>query len=200
MDTHRSQLRPPWRRGMLATLALSATVIAVAACSSSPAGRRVASLPGHSAGAGKAPALTTAQSDRDMISFARCMRGHGVQMSDPFHRPGHSGLSISLPSQTAASRPAFAACTHFIQPIISMKQAAAATVSAPHLHALTQYAECMRGHDINMLDPTSYGALNLGTVPGMTSNFGRYSPQFRSADVACRHFLPAGVHDDGTGP
>ena len=55
-------------------------------------------------------------------------------------------------------------------------------------------------HDIAMLDPNSFGALNLGPVPGITNDFGRYSPQFRAADAACRHLLPAGVHDDGTGP
>jgi hypothetical protein len=58
----------------------------------------------------------------------------------------------------------------------------------------------MRAHDIDMLDPTPGGQLNLGQVAGITSNFGRYSPQFRAADTACRHLLPAGIHDDGTGP
>ena len=67
----------------------------------------------------------------------------------------------------------------------------------PHLIA---YARCMRAHDIAMLDPNSSGALNLGQVPGIDNDFGRYSPQFRAADAACRHLLPAGVHDDGTGP
>ena len=73
-------------------------------------------------------------------------------------------------------------------------------MSAAELAALTSYAECMRSHDIGMVDPTSDGQLILGTVPGITSDFGRYSPQFRAADTACRHFLPAGVRDDGTGP
>jgi hypothetical protein len=58
----------------------------------------------------------------------------------------------------------------------------------------------MRAHDIAMLDPTPEGELNLGRVPGINNDFGRYSPQFRAADSACRHFLPASVHDDGTGP
>jgi hypothetical protein len=58
----------------------------------------------------------------------------------------------------------------------------------------------MRGHDIAILDPTPDGELNLGRVPGISNDFGRYSPQFRAADAACRHFLPASVHDDGTGP
>ena len=91
-------------------------------------------------------------------------------------------------------------CTHFIQAIIQDKAAGAAAQAAPHLAALTRYAQCMRSHDINMLDPTPLGELNLGHVPGITTDFGRYSPQFRAADAACRHFLPAGVRDDGTGP
>jgi hypothetical protein len=135
-----------------------------------------------------------------MIDFAHCLRGHGVQVADPFHRAGHAGLSIALPAQTKANRPAFNACMHFLEPIIQMKNAAMQAAVARELPALTRYAQCMRRRDISMLDPTTTGQLNLGTVPGITSNFGRYSPQFRAADRACRHLLPAGVHDNGTGP
>jgi hypothetical protein len=144
--------------------------------------------------------LTQQQSDQDMISFARCMRAHGVQMSDPVHRPGHAGLSLDLPERGPATSAAYAACTHFIQAIVAAKGAGAAAEAAPRLAALTRYAQCMRSRDINMLDPTPQGDLNLGHVPGITSDFGRYSPQFRAADAACRHFLPAGIRDDGTGP
>jgi hypothetical protein len=182
-----------------AVLVLSAVAVAAAGCSSGQSGRQVAHLAGHGSRATAARQLTPAQSDRDMISFTRCMRSHGVQMPDPFHRAGHSGLSIEIPSQTAANRPAFSSCLHFLQPIIQMKNAHAAAEAAPLLPALTRYARCMRAHDIAMLDPTREGDLNLGRVPGI-SGFGRYSPQFRAADAACRHFLPASVHDDGTGP
>jgi hypothetical protein len=182
------------------TLACSAISILVAACSSGPAGQSgtapVASLPGHAATSQASGKLTSEQSDRDMISFARCMRRHGVQMSDPFHRPGHQGLSIDMPTQDAATRPAYRVCIHFMEPTIQMKQAAAGARAAPQMAALTRYARCMRSHDISMLDPTPQGGLGLGNA----SDFGRYSPQFRSADTACRHLLPAGVHDDGTGP
>ena len=198
MRAHLHRRKRPLRATAL--LALSATALAIAACSSGAAGPQVAHLPGHSGHANGPGQLTTAQSDRDMISFARCMRAHGVQVRDPFHRAGHSGLSIELPAQTVSNRPAFIACNHFLQPIIQMKNAHAAAVAAPELHALTEYARCMRAHDISMLDPTADGQLNLGNVPGITSNFGRYSPQFRAADGACRHLLPAGVHDNGTGP
>jgi hypothetical protein len=152
-------------------------------------------------GAGAGQPTNLSQGDQEMVSFTRCMRAHGVQMSDPYHRPGHVGLTLDLPTQDAATRSAYAACTHFIAPIVQAKEAGAAALAAPHLPALTRYAECMRGHDITMLDPTPQGQLDLGNVPGMADNgFGRYSPQFRSADAACRHLLPAGVVDDGSGP
>jgi hypothetical protein len=135
-----------------------------------------------------------------MVDFTHCMRSHGAQMSDPVHQPGHAGLSIDLPTHDAATNAAYRACTHFIAKIIQAKQAGAAQQAAPHLAALTHYAQCMRAHDIPMLDPTVGGQLTLGQVPGITGDSGRYSPQFRQADGACRPLLPAGVHDDGTGP
>jgi hypothetical protein len=199
MVTHAGRRRPRSRR-VLALLALPMAAVAAAACSSGSSAPQVAHLPGHAGTARVTGQLTQAQSDRDMIDFARCMRAHGTAVPDPIHRPGHAGLSIELPGQTAANRPAFNACMHFLQPIIQMKNAAAQAAVAHELPALTRYARCMRKHDIAMLDPTTTGELNLGRVPGITSNFGRYSPQFRSADMACKHWLPAGVHDNGTGP
>jgi hypothetical protein len=182
-----------------ASATLLAAALLAAACSSSAAGPQVASLGGHHGGAAGPHRLTVAQSDQDMLKFTRCMRAHGVAMRDPFHRPGHAGLSIEFTS--SPPRAASAACTHFLQPIIQVKQAGAAAAMSPtRLAALTRYAHCMRAHDIPMLDPTSFGALDLGNVPGISSNFGRNSPQFRAADAACRHLLPAGIHDDGTGP
>jgi hypothetical protein len=196
----RHRLRPG--AGRVSAIVLAGVAVLAAGCSSAasgPGSAPVASLSGHAV-ASSAQALTEQQSDQDMISFARCMRAHGVQMSDPVHHPGHAGLSIDLPERGPATSAAYKACTHFIQPITQAKGAAAAAEAAPHLAALTRYAQCMRGHDINMLDPTPQGDLNLGNVPGITSDFGRYSPQFRAADAACRHFLPAGVRDDGSGP
>ena len=198
----RHRLRPGAGRVVAAAAVLAGTAVLAAGCSpaaSGPGSAPVASLSGH-ATASAAQALTTQQGDQNIVSFTRCMRGHGVQMSDPVHHPGHAGLTIVMPSRAPANSAAYAACIHFIQANITAKQAGAAAQAAPHLAALTRYAQCMRSHDINMLDPTRFGDLNLGHVPGITSDFGRYSPQFRAADAACRHFLPAGVRDDGTGP
>jgi hypothetical protein len=180
-------LRRAVKRSAAALAGAVAAGLLAAACSSSPSG-------------GATGQLTTAQGDQDLVNFTHCMRAHGVQMRDPFHRPGHNGLSIDDPPQNSATHAAWAACTHFLQPVINMKQAHQGALAAPRLRALTYYARCMRGHNIAMLDPTTLGQLNLGHVPGISSAFGRYSPQFRAADAACRHLLPAGVTDDGTGP
>jgi len=178
-----------------------------AACSSGSAAHAglgnspVASLPGHGGTAAGAPQMpSVAQSEQDFVDFTRCMRAHGVQMSDPVHIPGHSGLSIEMPTRDASTSAAYGACTHFITKIIAAKQAGAAAQAVADLPALTRYAQCMRSHDISMLDPGPQGQLDLGNVPGITSDFGRYSPQFRAADQACRHLLPPGVQDDGSGP
>jgi hypothetical protein len=178
-----------------------ATVVLAVACSPPASGPQVAGLGGHHGGTAAA-GFTTAQGDRDMLNYARCMRAHGADVADPAHIPGHTGLSIQFPATPSPiTRAASAACMHFMGPIIRAKQAGAAAAMSPaRLAALTRYARCMRAHDISMLDPTSFGALNLGNVPGMNSDFGRYSPQFRAADAACRHVLPAGVSDNGSGP
>jgi hypothetical protein len=192
--------RPGHAWGTAATLA--ATAVLAVACSSTTSGPQVASLGGHHRSTAAVGGLTQARADQDFVNFARCMRAHGVAMPDPVHIPGHSGLSLQFPNATPGplERAANTACQHFIAPVIQAKQAGAAAISAPRMAALTRYARCMRAHDIPMLDPTSFGALNLGNVPGISSDFGRYSPQFRASDTACRHLLPTGVRDDGTGP
>ncbi|MDF2435560.1 MAG: hypothetical protein JWP44_5193 [Mucilaginibacter sp.] len=195
----------PRRAGSAGCLAgVSSFLIAgllITGCGGGSGSATVARLPGHGGqDHPPAPPITLAQSDAAMVRFARCMRAHGVQMSDPFHRPGHSGLSIDLPTRDATTQAAYGSCVPLIQPLVQAKLRGAATATAPLLGALTIYARCMRAHDISMLDPTPQGALSLGRAPGISSDFGRYSPQFRTADGACRHVLPASIHDDGTGP
>jgi hypothetical protein len=56
-----------------------------------------------------------------------------------------------------------------------------------------RFAQCMRSHGLaNFPDPTAQGTFNL--PPGMTS-----SPQFASADRACKSLAPAGSLS-GQGP
>src|SRR5712691_10786402 len=118
----RHRLRPG--AGRLSVVVLAGVAVLATGCSSAargPGSAPVASLSGSASASPPARALTQARSDQDMISLDRCMRGHGVQMSDPVHRPGHAGLSIDLPTRDSATSAAYAACTHFIQGIIQDK-------------------------------------------------------------------------------
>jgi hypothetical protein len=198
-------MRAWWRqlggRAAGPVLLAAALGLAVAACSSNSAGRTVASLPGTSSSANAAANSSTSY-DQDIVNYTHCLRSHGVNEPDPVNEThnGHTGLSFSFPPATAANQAALSACNHFIANLMAAKQAGANQELTRWIPSLVRYASCMRRHDIPMLDPGPQGQLNLGNVPGIISDFGRYSPQFRAADTACRHLLPASVHDDGTGP
>lgn len=167
----------------------------------SAAAALLAGCGGSSTTPGRSAEAAAARSDRGMVEFARCMRAHGINVPDPFHRPGHEGLSVDLPEQGPATSDAYGACGHFLEPTIELKQRAAEQRITPAMRlGLIRYAECMRGHAIAMLDPGQMGQLSLGPVPGISNGLGRYTPQFRAADHSCRHLLPASIPDDGTGP
>src|SRR5260370_39332752 len=126
--------RLPARRWPALVLMLVAAAAWSAACStgsgtqSGPGGAPVASLAGHGgtpAAAAQIPSV--AQSDEDFVNFARCMRAHGVQIRDPFHISGHSGLSIEMPTRDAATSAAYGACNHFIAEVIQAKTSGAAS-------------------------------------------------------------------------
>jgi hypothetical protein len=176
-------------RGLSILAATSAAVVLIAGCGG-----------GSSAAKRSQAAAAAARDDQGMVDFARCMRAHGIAMADPFHRPGHSGLSIDLPQQGPATTTAYKTCGHFLTPVIEAKQARVPAITEAVRLGLIHYAQCMRSHGIPMLDPTQQGNLDLGNVPGISNGIGRYTPQFRSADRTCRRLLPSGVHDDGTGP
>jgi hypothetical protein len=203
MRSKQSRWRQRGSRGAGAALALTLLGTVATACTSSPSGRTVASLPGGPAAAATAGAgSSTASSDQNIVDYTHCLRAHGVNEPDPRNEThnGKTGLSFVVPPSTAADQAALSACNHFIASLIAAKQAGANHELVSWLPSLVRYASCMRNHDVPMLDPGPQGQLNLGNVPGITSDFGRYSPQFRAADAACRHLLPAGVHDNGTGP
>ena len=154
-------------RFAVAVVAVGSVVVAAAGCSSPSS---TTTTP-----------PTVSQHDSRLVSWATCMRNHGIAEPDPFQRAGYVGLSVRNPPPGPATDRADA-----------------------WLPALTRYARCMRTHNIAMTDPTATatatGQLNLGTVAGVQSNFGRDSPQFRAAYTACRHLLPVGIRDNGTGP
>jgi hypothetical protein len=164
----------------------------------------VASAGGHTATTAANPNTF----DQDFIDFARCMRDHGIaNFPDPVHRPGHQGLSLSFPDgfdpNSGPGKVANDACQSIIQPVIDMKDRGARSSLTPaRLEGLLAYARCMRQHQIPLLDPDPQdGHISVGNVPGLSQPArGREDPTFAAADRACRHLLPAGTPDDGTGP
>jgi hypothetical protein len=199
----RRRAGPRPRRALMAGFVVGLLGLPAAACSSGPPRPSVASVPGQSDARSTAvDAPTEQQTDLDIIDYTHCLRAHGVNEPDPHQvtHDGSTGLAFDVPPSSPTDLAATAACRHFIAKLLGAKQAGARQELARWLPSLVRYAACMRRHDIAMLDPGPEGELNLGDVPGITSDFGRYSPQFRAADAACRHLLPAGVHDDGTGP
>ena len=109
--------------------------VLAAACSSGRAAPGVASLAGHGQGSATQSTLSSqqmaAQGDTDFINFAHCLRSHGVNEPDPYHRPGHSGLTIVVPTPNSHNRAALAACNHFIAKITATKRATPPGSSRP---------------------------------------------------------------------
>src|SRR5579872_1965019 len=98
-----------------ALMAVLALGIGLAACGGSGAAEGTT---------GRAAPL--ASGDRAFLAFTRCMRAHGVHMSDPYHRAGHSGLTLDLPPKTPATERADASCGHIIASLVARKEAYAA--------------------------------------------------------------------------
>jgi hypothetical protein len=146
--------------------------------------------------------FSSARGDQIFVDYVHCVRARGVQISDPIHRPGHVGLSLSLPDAgTPGFAAADAACHHILAPVIAMKAAGRTRPTPATTNALVAYARCMRQHDIPLLDPDpNDGHLALGSVPGINNDVGRQDAAFHQADARCRHLLPATIPDDGTGP
>jgi hypothetical protein len=171
-----------------------------AGCGSGRAGQGVPTA----GGTGTTAANTSgADLDQALVNYVHCMRGHGVTISDPSPRPGHTGLTLTPPDMSIPGvAQADGQCQHFLAPIEAAKSAGARARTTPTvMSALLNYARCMRSHDIPLLDPSGPdGHISLGNVPGINNPIGRQDPQFQSADATCRHFLPSSVPDDGTGP
>jgi hypothetical protein len=139
-----------------------------------------------------------------MVNYVQCMRHHGIDFPDPNHRAGHAGITLNFPSGSIMATTAYGdaqnACGRIIQPLVDAKRAGAA--SRERLSALITYSRCMRDHQIPLLDPDPTDAhISLGDVRGLSEPAGgRDGDQFRRADQACHHLLPANTPDDGTGP
>jgi hypothetical protein len=154
--------RPPAVRIVAITVAATAMVLAVVACSSSS--------PGSTPDAGSSP-VTTAQ----LVKFAQCMRAHAIKnFPDPVN--GAFSFSVVGPHSVDPSSPAFqaakAACVHLVP-----GEAQRLAVTAQDLAAGDKLAACMRSHGFPAFpDPTSQNVFDVPksiniALPGYQSAF-----------------------------
>ena len=158
-----------WRAGLLAIV--PGIALLAAAC-----------------GGGSAPAAAGLTSYQKAVAYAQCMRSHGVPgFPDPDSKGNFiiKGPEIGGSAQQNAS--ADKACRHLLPNGGQM-------TAAQQQKALSQalkFVACMRSHGLpDMPDPVvEHGGIAL-RVGG--KGFGPNSPQFRSAQQACRQFGPGG--------
>ena len=142
----------------------------------------------HAGGGVSASAQTGSGPDPETVTFAKCMRGHGVpQFPDPGGGPrAASSISIlgaHLPANTNIHAPAFQAALD-----TCMKQFLGAhprpPVSAAEKAAALKFAHCIRTHGVpGYPDPTfpAGGGIAIGGPAGVTPD----SPAFQHARKAC---------------
>jgi hypothetical protein len=175
------------RRAVTVTAALAGVALLAAACGG---GSAPAAAPSAPAGGG------TTVSNTDALPYSQCMRAHGVpNFPDPDpNTPGkpfgalalsQAGVDTSTPQFQAASK----ACAHLL-PASSPAQA------QQLLSLMLRYTTCMRAHGVPTFpDPstTATGGVTLSLTQSAVS-----SPDFQSAEQACRSIDPALVVPSGS--
>ena len=215
------------RNGRLAALALCGALV-LGACGGGAKDDAVASLSGSGSTSTTVKGKKGSMQDmRDsLLDYTRCLRKHGVQVSDPsFGSNGPSGNggmsagaagggggavianpagSISLPNP---NDPAFKAADKACQPILrrgqqNLPQPSPEEQAKARDHALA-FAKCMREHGIDMPDPTfdSEGHIAI-SVPGPKGGdpTGPMPQEFQDAQKACQKLMDLPGGGPGGGP
>jgi hypothetical protein len=182
----------PVGRRVLVMLGLGLALgLGAAACGGSPDGNGVATLGGDGAGdrqqAGGGDGSARKDPQEAALEFARCMRGHGVDMPDPeVDSKGRIRVTIGSPAGKGG-RPdprklneAQQACGH----LMGGGGEGPGKLDPKAQDAMLAFARCMREHGIDMPDPTGNGLLfNSKRGPDPSSS------KFREAERACDHHL-----------
>jgi hypothetical protein len=153
-----------WKDGTAALAALVASAV-IAACGSHSPGSS-----GPSGSSGSNP--SQAQAQQEGLSFARCMRSHGVSsFPDP---SANGGFDVS-PTGINASSPAFKAAQAACRDLLPVKHVQSEPPSPRAYARLLHWAKCMREHGISGLPdprpdpppaPGSPGTAGIGTLMG----------------------------------
>jgi hypothetical protein len=191
------------RATAITLVALSVGVVA-AGCGGSGSGSSTGTSTGTSSNAARETAF---------LSYAQCMRQHGVAVSDPtvgangipeLPRPTEfSNGQTPTTAQRTQMQAARTACSSDLKGITFGFNAANNTAFQA---ALLKYAQCMRTNGFNMPDPTfnstpSSGGTSTGSgaARGPFGGLNRNSPTFQKANTACRSILQSAGFGTRTG-
>ena len=176
----------------IAALTALAAAMTIAACGShSPSSSGSSGRSGSNA--------SQAEAQREGLSFARCMRSHGVS-SFPDPTPGDGGFDLSAPG-TNSSSPAFKAAQTACKDLLPVKHVKSEPPSAQAYARLVHWAKCMREHGISALPdpkpdpppaPGSPGTVGIGTLMGdggywvgIPATVNAHSPAFVRLSSVC---------------
>src|SRR5690348_2937613 len=178
-------------RRVLAGAAL-ALALGTAACSGEPAPPGVASVDrgGAHAGASPTPSLSDAQQE---LNWVKCMRAHGIQMSDP--DPAEGGVKgaepIGGPAKGAPGEEAYGNKLNAAQAACVALAPAGQEGQPPTAQQLERerlMAQCLRGKGFNAPDP-----LPNGQGPPLDRSLLK-DPRYMAAAQQCREQVNAQTH------
>ena len=177
----------PARAGLLTLAAIGVaglSLLATACGSSGTPVAQVASTPGTTTGSGS----STGSKSADPAAFSACMRKHGVpNFPDPNSQgqlviQGGAGLNPRSPQFQSAQR----AC----RKLLPNGGKPDPRAQAAFLKQALKFSQCIRSHGVpNFPDPKPSGG-GIGLVIGKNSGIDPNSPQFKTAQQACKSFLP----------
>jgi hypothetical protein len=179
----------------LATLTAVVAALALAACggSAEPGGSQVAALDDGGQTATETGSATTSSSTDPqdvLLEFAQCMREHGIDVPDPDFSGGGPGGGL-FGGEIDPDDPDFQAAQQACQPILQQIQGQFSEEDRQALEdTLLEFAQCMRGHGVDVPDPDFSGG---GPGGGDGGPFGGEidpdDPDVQAAMEACQDIL-----------
>jgi hypothetical protein len=158
-----------WRTATLAA-AMAGIALLVAACG------------------GGSPAVAGQTAYQKDLAYSQCMRGHG-EPGFPDPQP-NGAILITAKDHLAQGSPQFAAANKACQHLLPNGGVMTAAQKQQALDRLLKFTACMRAHGItNFPDPTVTNG-GVGLSVGGPGGPNPHSPQFQSAQHACRKFMP----------
>jgi hypothetical protein len=135
------------------------------------------------AGSSATPSSSAAGAQGKGLAYTACMRSHGVPNFPDPNSDGH--ISITPADGIKINSPQFQSAQKACQSL--SPGAGTPAQQAQHVAAALKYAKCMRSHGITSFpDPNAQGGFQIQNPQG---NMNPSSPQNKSAQKACQHYL-----------